>query len=98
MNSLITQIGIATAIAIVPTAIGFILPRKKTILYGQLVYNLFSKLLFQTSNKFGGCSNYRKIITCLQTTLIDFAFGIYIESKKLSKLNYERKLKDHLKR
>lgn len=64
-----------------PWVIGLILPRKKTIGYGRLIYKFLGVVLSRFGAKFIKNKNtLDKDIGILRTTLTDFSFGIYIES------------------
>lgn len=78
---MVESIAIGLGLAVVPAAIALLLPRKKTIGYGSLVYKVVGKFLAQQGAKIS--DNSKKVagaIAAIRCTLVDFAFGIYIAS------------------
>jgi len=66
---------------LLPLFIGLILPRRKTVGYGRLVYKLLGTLLLQKRLHNIPASVLGSIINMLRATFVDFSFGIYIESR-----------------
>jgi len=97
LSGAVSSIGIGALAALLPFILGLILPRKKTIGYGIFVYNWIGKILLQTGNKVSSGRAAANAILAVRTTFVDFAYGIYLGSKNLSKSDRIVMVETHIK-
>lgn len=82
---------------VIPVLIGIILPRRRTIGYGRIIYKLFGTCLAQTRIQEVSGSILQSIMTVIRSTFVDLSFGIYIESRSdLSDKDKEKKIQEYI--
>ena len=82
---------------IIPVLIGIILPRRKTIVYGRIIYKFLGNCLAQTRIQEISGSTFQSLGAVIRSTFVDLSFGIYIESRSdLSDTDKEKKIQEYL--
>ena len=80
-----------------PIFIGTILPRRKTIGYGRLIYKFFKVALAQKRIHIIPSTIVQNIIIVLRSTFVDLSYGIYIESRTdLTPEEQEKKIDEYI--
>jgi len=85
--------------SVLPAVIGMILPRRKTVSYGMLLYKVSGALLGQKRATQLNISPtiINALITVLRTTFVDLSFGIYIASREdLSEEDRGKKIEEYM--
>lgn len=91
------SIAVGIIVSVLPLVISLTLPRKKTIMYGMAIHMWVGKMLMQTGNTISNGKGMHKVIVAIRTTFVDFSFGIYLASKKLSKEDINVMIDKHIK-
>ena len=82
---------------IIPVLIGIILPRKKTIGYGRILFRFLGTCLAQTRIQEAPASLLQSILLVIRSTFVDLSFGVYIESRTdMSETNKGQKVEEYL--
>jgi len=85
--------------SILPSLIGMILPRKKTIQYGMVI-NRFLGTVFLQKRSFkspAAESLWQRLGLTIQTTFQDLSFGVYLDGRKdLTKEEKDKKITEYL--
>jgi len=98
-SSFLATTAIGIFVAVFPTVLAFLLPRKKSIQYGCMIYLAIDSTVHKIASKLAG-SNVgaaAKIADTLGNTITDISFGIYIASEKLSKEERDKRIETYIK-
>jgi len=93
------EVLIGLGITLLPAALAIVLPRRKTIGYGQFVYKFLGTFLAQQGNKLVNSERrLTKVVAAIRSTFVDFAFGIYLASKGLDAEETQKLIDKHIKK
>lgn len=94
---MVESIAIGLGMAVIPAALALLLPRKKTIGYGGVVYKVIGTFLAQQGAKLSdGTRKVAGAVQAIRTTFVDFAFGIYLASLNLDAEERKAKIDKYL--
>lgn len=98
-NDKMISLALILAGSILPSLIGMILPRKKTIQYG-IGINKFLGTIFLQKRSFKSPAAetlWQRLGMTIQTTFQDLSFGVYLDGRKdLTKEEKDKKITEYL--
>jgi hypothetical protein len=82
---------------VIPILFGMMLPRRKTVGYGRVIYRFMGTLMLQKRVHTLPTSILATIVTVIRSTFVDISYGVYIESRTdLTSEEKESKIQEFL--